>query len=63
MENRYGTSGFGWGKNIMRRNRSQKNMSVTPSMWIIWYEIFDNILGEMAKIKGVSNGVHQGVHL
>lgn len=35
----------------------------TPSMWIIWYEIFDNIFSEMAKIKGVSNGVNQWMHL
>jgi hypothetical protein len=40
-----------------------KDISLTPSMWIIWYEIFDNIFSEMAKIKGVSNGVNQVVHL
>jgi hypothetical protein len=39
----------------------QGEISVAPSTWTPWYEIFDNTFGSSFKIKGVPNGVNQKV--
>ena len=39
----------------------QEETGALPSTWTPWYEIFDNIFGGTAKIRGVHGGIDQGV--
>ena len=39
----------------------QEETGAPPSTWTPWYEIFDNIFGGTAKIRGILGGIDQGV--
>jgi len=46
----------------VEEKEKQGETGAAPTRWP-WYEIFDNMLGGTAKIRGVLHGVDQGVHM